>query len=101
MGPTPSSRQLPASTIFYLTGISKQCHAGFEMGNTLAVRLYQVLVNALGLKAGDEFEVVAATPGRVVVRKDDSRTQAADRMRSRAWPVPDGYAFDRDEANAR
>lgn len=70
-------------------------------GNSLGVRLPRVLVKALGLKAGDELEVVSATPTRIVVAKDDSRVQAIDRMRARAWPIPEGYNFDRDEVNAR
>lgn len=67
----------------------------------MGVRLPRALVKALGLKAGDELEVVSATPTRIAVAKDDSRVQAIDRMRARAWPIPDGYSFDRDEANAR
>jgi len=70
-------------------------------GNSLGVRLPRVLVKALGLKAGDELEVVSATPTRIAVAKDDSRVQAVDRMRARAWPIPEGYSFDRDEINAR
>ena len=70
-------------------------------GNSLGVRLPQALVNDLGLKPGDDLEVVAATPTRVVIARDDRRVQAVDRMRARAWPVPEGYEFDRDEANAR
>lgn len=70
-------------------------------GNSLGVRLPRVLVKALGLKAGDELEVVSATPTRIALAKDDSRVQAIDRMRARAWPIPEGYSFDRDEINAR
>ena len=70
-------------------------------GNSLGVRLPRVLVDTLGLKPGDELEVVASTATRIVVAKDDCRAQAVDRMRGRAWPVPEGYAFDRDDANAR
>lgn len=70
-------------------------------GNSLGVRLPRVLVKTLGLKAGDALEVVSATPTRIVVAKDDSRAQAIDRMRARAWPIPEGYSFDRDEVNAR
>lgn len=72
-----------------------------KWGNSLGVRLPRVLVTALGLKAGDRLEVVSATQTRIVVAKDDSRVQAIDRMRARAWPIPEGYNFDRDEANAR
>ena len=70
-------------------------------GNGLGVRLPRALVDDLGLKPGDELEVVAATPNRIVLAKDDRRAQAVDRMRARAWSVPEGHAFDRDEANAR
>ena len=44
-----------------------------KWGNSLGVRLPQKLVNALGLKPGDELEVVAATPTRIVVAKPDIR----------------------------
>ena len=72
-----------------------------KWGNSLGVRLPRALVNDLGLKPGDELEVVAATSERIVVVRDDRRAQAVDRMRARAWPLPEGYGFDRDEANAR
>ncbi len=70
-------------------------------GNSLGVRLPRALVDDVGLEPGDELEVVAATPNRIVLAKNDRRAQAVDRMRARAWSVPEGYAFDRDEANAR
>ena len=72
-----------------------------KWGNGLGVRLPQKLVNALGLKPGDELEVVAATPTRMVVVQADSRAQAIERMRARAWPLPEGYSFNRDGVNAR
>ena len=72
-----------------------------KWGNSLGVRLPRALVNDLGLKPGDELEVVAATPTRVAVEKDDRRAQAVERMRARRLAVPEGYAVDRDEANAR
>ena len=70
-------------------------------GNSLAVRLPKALVEDLGLKPGDELEVVSATPKRIAIARDESRALAVERMRARAWPMPEGYAFDRDEANAR
>lgn len=70
-------------------------------GNSLAVRLPRALVKDLDLKPGDELEVVAATQARVVVARDDRRAQAVDRMRVRELRMPEGYAFDRDDANAR
>ena len=70
-------------------------------GNSLGVRLPRALVNDLGIKPGDEIDVVAATPTRIVVAKDERRAHAVDRMRARALILPEGYAFDRDEANTR
>ncbi len=69
-------------------------------GNSLGVRLPRALVDSLGLKPGDELEVVASKPSRIVVAKD-RRARAIDRMRGRALSLPDDYAFDRNEANAR
>ena len=72
-----------------------------KWGNSLAVRLPKALVEELGLKRGDELEVVSATPRRIAVAKDERRRLAVERMRERAWAIPEGYTFDRDEANAR
>ncbi len=72
-----------------------------KWGNSLAVRLPQALVEDLGLKPGDELEVVSAASKGIAVSKDECRRLAVERMRERAWPMPEGYAFNRDEANAR
>ena len=72
-----------------------------KWGNSLAVRLPKSLVQALGLKSGDELEVVSAQPTRLAVTKDKCREQAIERMRRRALELPDGYSFDRNEASAR
>ena len=50
---------------------------------------------------GDRLEGVSAGPARLVVAKAESRLHAVERMRARALPIPDDYALDRDEANAR
>ena len=68
-------------------------------GNRLGVRLPRALVDR-GLKPGDELEVVAVTPMRIEVENDPRRARAVDRMRARGLRIPEGYAFDRDEANA-
>lgn len=72
-----------------------------KWGNSLGVRLPRALVDDLGLKPGDELEVVAATSTRIEVVNGARRARAVDRMRARGLRFPDGYAFDRDEANAR
>ena len=72
-----------------------------EWGNSLGVRLPRALVDDLGLKPGDDLQIVAATSTRIEVKKDARRERAVDRMRARGLRIPAGYAFDRDEANAR
>ena len=72
-----------------------------KWGKSLAVRLPKSLVEPLGLKSGDELEVVSAQPTRLAVTKDKRRDQAIERMRRRALELPDGYSFDRNEASAR
>jgi antitoxin MazE len=70
-------------------------------GNALAVRLPKALVDQLGLKAGEELEIVEAQDRRLVV---DRRQQRADAMRELAGihvELPEGYRFSREEANSR
>ena len=72
-----------------------------KWGNSLAVRLPKALVEELGLKPGDRLEIVSEAKERIVIAKDERRFRAVERMRSRAWSIPEGYGFDREEANAR
>jgi len=73
-----------------------------KWGNSLAVRLPKALVERLGLKEGDELNVVAAGNGAVEVEtKEAQRQRALDRLAELNWPLPEGYKFDRDEANER
>jgi len=73
-----------------------------KWGNSLAVRLPKVLVDQLGLKEGDELDVVAAAAGVIEVETKEARRQRAlDNLAARNWTLPEGYRFDRDEANER
>jgi antitoxin MazE len=72
-----------------------------KWGNSLAVRLPKKLVDDMGLREGDELAIVEAATHWLSVEKKQRRLQALDNMRKRGWLTPDGYAFDRDEANAR
>ena len=73
-----------------------------KWGNSLAVRLPKALVDQLGLKEGDELNVVAAGNGVIEVETKEARRQRAlDNIRSRNWTLPPDYKFDRDEANER
>jgi antitoxin MazE len=73
-----------------------------KWGNSLAVRLPKKLVEELGLKEGDDVNVVAAKDGTIEVEtREDQRRRALERMAARNWTLPPDYKFDRDEANER
>jgi antitoxin MazE len=72
-----------------------------KWGNSLAVRLPKALVDELQLAPGDELKVVSAKKKEVVVEKRDRRAEFLKAMEQFNWPAPEGYKFDRDEANER
>lgn len=73
-----------------------------KWGNSLAVRLPKTLVDQLGLKEGDELNIVAAKDGVLEVESAEAQRQRAlDRLAKLNWSLPKGYKFDRDEANER
>jgi antitoxin MazE len=72
-----------------------------KWGNSLAVRLPDAVVKALKLKTGDEIEIVASGARRFEIGRDRSREKALERLRTLKKPLPKGFRFDRDEANAR
>jgi antitoxin MazE len=72
-----------------------------KWGNSLAVRLPDAVVKALKLKSGDEIEIIASGARRFEVARDRSRDRALERLRALKKPLPKGFRFDRDEANAR
>jgi antitoxin MazE len=60
------------------------------------------LVEELGLKEGDELDVVAARKGTIEVEtKEERRRRAIENLTSLNWTLPPDYKFDRDEANER
>jgi antitoxin MazE len=70
-------------------------------GNSLAVRLPSSVVEALDLKEGDEIAIQIAGERAFDVERDRSRERALERIRLLRKPLPPGWLFDRDEANAR
>lgn len=72
-----------------------------KWGNSLAVRLPAAVVDALGLKAGDNIEIhVAGSRVFEIARKPD-REELLRRLRAFRGRLPEDFKFDRDEANAR
>jgi len=72
-----------------------------KWGNSLAVRLPAAVVEALGLKEGDEIDIRVAGERAFDVEMNRSRERALARLRALRKPLPAGWRFDRDEANAR
>lgn len=72
-----------------------------KWGNSLAVRLPKALVEALNLSPGDELNVVEASKGRIAVEKIDKRAEFLRQAEQFRFDLPEGYKFDRDEANER
>jgi antitoxin MazE len=72
-----------------------------KWGNSLAIRLPAAVVEALELKEGDDIEIRVAGDRAFEVGRDQSRQQALARLRKLSRPLPAGFVFDREEANAR
>jgi antitoxin MazE len=72
-----------------------------KWGNSLAVRLPSAVVEALGLKEGDQIEIRIVGDRIFEVRRDRSKERALARLRKLRRALPPGFVFDREEANAR
>ena len=72
-----------------------------KWGNSLAVRLPSAVVDALGLKAGDEVEIHVADARDFAVSRKPGRDELMARLRAFRGRLPADFTFDRDEANAR
>ncbi len=59
------------------------------------------VVEALGLKEGDNIEIVVAGDRRFEIARNDKREAALAKIREMRLPMPPGYRFDREEANER
>jgi antitoxin MazE len=73
-------------------------------GNSLAVRLPRALVDRFNLKEGDEIDSDLVEAALAKADADDverRRDEAMERIKARRRPLPPGYKFDREEANAR
>jgi antitoxin MazE len=72
-----------------------------KWGNSLAIRLPAIVVEAMGLKEGDEVTVRAAGDADVMVEKAETTAEWLDRMRKYRGRLPADFKFDREEANRR
>ncbi len=72
-----------------------------KWGNSLALRLPASVVEALGLKEGDDIEIHVAGMRTFEVSKSPSRRELVARLRKYRGRLPADFKFDRLEANER
>jgi antitoxin MazE len=72
-----------------------------KWGNSLAIRLPAVVVEALRLKEGDEIEIHIAAAREFGVARKPSRQDFLTQLRAYRGRLPRDFKFDREEANAR
>jgi antitoxin MazE len=63
--------------------------------------LPKALVDKMGLRAGDELNIVDVVERTLIVEKEDQRKAALEQLALLNWTLPPDYKFDRDEANER
>ncbi len=72
-----------------------------KWGNSLAIRIPAVVVEALELKEGDDIVVRIAGDREFEISRKPGRDELLKRLEAfRDW-LPADFKFDRDEANAR
>ena len=72
-----------------------------KWGNSLAVRLPAVVVEALDLKEGDEIEISIAGERDFKVGRDRSKEKALEQLRQMKWSLPSDFKFNREEIHDR
>jgi antitoxin MazE len=70
-------------------------------GNSLAVRLSAAVVDALGLKVGDEVEVRVVGSRAFEAGPNPDCEELIRRLRAFRGRLPDDFKFNREEANSR
>lgn len=72
-----------------------------KWGNSLAIRLPAIVVEALELKEGDDIELRAIQSGDLEVSRKPTKKELIERLRKYQGRLPADFKFDREEANAR
>ncbi len=72
-----------------------------KWGNSLAVRLPAAVVQALGLKEGDDIQIHVEGARTFAVSKSPDRGELLARLRKYRGRLPDDFVFDRLEVHER
>jgi antitoxin MazE len=70
-----------------------------KWGNSLAVRLPRLVVEALDLREGDSIEIEVAGSRSLEITKAPGQREVLARLRKYRGRLPAGFKFDRMEAN--
>ena len=70
-------------------------------GNSLAVRLPKELVEKLGIAEGDDVDVTSPDSQTIVIAKNDDKGDFLVKLRVLQKPKPEGFVWNRDDANKR
>lgn len=72
-----------------------------KWGNSLAIRLPAVVVEALDLKEGDDVDVHVLGPREFAIQRKPSVSERLKHLRRFRGRLPADFKFDRNEANER
>jgi len=73
----------------------------FRLDDGLVVRLPETLVAEMGLAAGDEVNLTSADSRTIAISKADQDADFVRKLRALQKPTPEGFVWNRDDANAR
>lgn len=72
-----------------------------KWGNSLAVRIPAVVVEALKLQEGDDIEIRVVGERSFEIDRRESARELLSRLRKYRGRLPEGFNFDRLDANER
>ena len=72
-----------------------------KWGNSLAIRLPSAVIEALGLREGDDVQVHVLDTRDFAISRKPSRDELLKRLRDFRGRLPADFKFDREDTNAR
>jgi antitoxin MazE len=72
-----------------------------KWGNSLAIRLPNAVIEALGLREGDDVQVHVLDSRDFGISRKPGREELLKRLRDFRGRLPADFKFDREDANAR
>ena len=75
-----------------------------KWGNSLAIRLSSDIIQHLGIKEGDDVDVIdGLREGTIEIKRKRTKEEMRERLAEirKKVTLPEDYKFDREEANSR